>query len=154
MTKAGVPLASRSAKGHHSREIANTWYRVLHGVRKDFPDFRSLSFNKLRNRPATSFAGLPGAKSPRRSFATASPSRTISYGNYSYRDFRRVFKGVRRAYKHLAPVFAAVAEPFPADKVPQPSISLGKINRIRSLRRSGASPWRRPPSKPGSARIP
>lgn len=138
MTKAGVPLASRSAKGNHSREIANTWQRVLHRICKDYPDFRSLSFNKLRKTAGNLIRRIAGGEIAKTFLCHGKPVKDDPLSEvYSNRDFRRVFKALRRAYKHLAPVFAAVAEPFPAHKVPQPSLSLGKINRIRSLRAQG-----------------
>jgi hypothetical protein len=45
-------------KGNHANfQIPNSWFRLTEQVRKDDPEFRRLSFNKLRKRNSSGFPG-------------------------------------------------------------------------------------------------
>jgi hypothetical protein len=140
LTKKGVPLSARSKNGNHSREIQNAWNRLIARIHKDeeHKGFRKLSFNKLRKTAGNLIRRAASGEIARTFLCHGKPVKDDPLSEiYGNRDFRRVFKALRRVHKHLASVFAAVAEPFPAGKVPQPSIGLAKINRIRKLRAQG-----------------
>src|SRR5205823_4638 len=58
---------------------------------------------------------------------------------YTNKDFSKVFAALDAVGRHLAPMFARTAVPFPAAdaKEERPSISRGTIARIQQLRRQG-----------------
>lgn len=60
----GRPLSTTTKGGSRNMRIANTWKTLLQRVRKDFPQFRELSFNKLRKTAASFVHGSTGERLP------------------------------------------------------------------------------------------
>jgi hypothetical protein len=142
LTSKGIPLASRSAAGNRNMAVANAWTRLLDRVAKDHPQFgpgktRRLSFNKLRKTAGNLMRRAAGGEIQKTFLCHGKPVKDDPLSEvYSTRDFRRVFLALKKVHRHLSPMFAAVADPFPA-KAPQPALSLGTIKRIKTMKVQG-----------------
>ncbi len=118
--------------------IPNTWATLLERVRKDYPNFRKLSFNKLR-KTASSFV--------RRRYGGEVAGMFLAHGRvgsddllqrYADRNFRPVFRACRHWRKKLEKMFAGVVDPFPADgKKHNRSVTPGMIKKMAALRAEG-----------------
>jgi hypothetical protein len=138
LTKAGKPLHKQTKGGSRNMAIPNAWNTLLARVRKDVPEFRRLSFNKLR-KTASSFV--------RRKYGGEVAGMFLAHGRvvsdellerYADGDFRPVFRACRHWRKVLGKMFATVADPFPADgKKHNPSVTVGMIKKMKELRAQG-----------------
>ncbi len=137
VTTNGRPLNQQTVGGSRNMRIPNTWHTLRKRVRKDFPDFRKLSFNKLR-KTAASFV--------RRKYGGEVAGMFLAHGRvvtddllerYADRNFRPVFKACRHWRKVLEKMFARAADPFPtSDTKHNPSVTPGTIERIKERNRS------------------
>ena len=139
LTRRGLPLSKPTAGNNRNNKIPNAWNVLLQRVRKDRPDFRRLSFNKLRK---------TGADLVRRFSDIETASLFLCHGNpqridalldlYTNRHFDKVFAALDRVHEYLAPMFLAVADPFPADhKKHNPTVSLAQVKRMRAMKAKG-----------------
>lgn len=140
LSKTGKPLTQRTANSNRNMEVANAWYRAVARVKKDFPLFRKLSFNKLRKTSST-FIRRPKVGGGEVAGVFLCHGRVCSddlLEVYAERDFRAVFRATRKLRKALAPMFAKVSDPFPEDmRKSNPSLSLGQRKRMQTLRDQG-----------------
>lgn len=134
----GKPIAFTKG-GNRSQYFANRMKAILRRIAKDKPDFRALSFNKLRKTAATLIRKVGGANVAKEFIAHGTPADDTLLDLYTDRYFLEVFKAQAKVRKkYLLPMFAAVAEPFPADgKKSNPSLSLETRNKIKEMRAAG-----------------
>lgn len=139
VTKDGNPFWKRTEGGNPNSKIANAFTRLLNRIRKDHPEFRRLSFNKLRKTAGNIIRHLASGEIMRIFHSRGRPVLNDEHSErYSNRNFKRVFRAQLKSRKYLAPMFAAVADPFPEDqRATHPALSLGTINRIKTMRRQG-----------------
>jgi hypothetical protein len=117
-----------------NNQIANSWNRLLHRIRADKPGFTARSFNELR-KTAINFVRQQAGEEVASLFA--------SHGRPVHDELIRVYANPRCATLHattdairlkLDGVFKSASEPFRLVEVRGgPNISLGKIERIKSL---------------------
>jgi hypothetical protein len=134
-TKAGHFLHPH---GKRNNLIANSWSRLLSRVQKDYPNFRSRSFNKLRKTAINLVRQASGEELA---------SLFASHGQPVHDDLIRVYANPRWAPLHaatdgvrvkMASVFETVDEPFPAGETRGgPNISKKTIEEIGRLAREG-----------------
>ncbi len=112
---------------------------LLRRIQKDKPEFRKLSFNKLRKTGANLVRRFSDGETAAVFLCHGRPVKADALLDlYTDRHFDKVFAALDRVAEYLAPMFAGVADPFPADgKKHNPSVSLGQIKRMRALRAQG-----------------
>jgi hypothetical protein len=139
VTKDGNPFWQRTEGGNPNSKIANAFARLLNRVKKDNPDFRRLSFNKLRKTAGNIIRHLASGEIMRIFHSRGRPVLNDEHSDrYSNRTFKKVFRALVKARKHLAPMFAAAADPFPEDpRVRHPALSVGTITKIKTMRQQG-----------------
>jgi hypothetical protein len=138
LTRKGKPLTGGTKGGSRNMTIANAWSILLRRIQKDYPQFRKLSFNKLR-KTASSFV--------RRKYGAEIAGIFLAHGKvcsddllerYADRDFRPVFRACRHWRKRLEPMFAKVDDPFPLDmRKHNPSVTPGMIEKMKQLQAAG-----------------
>jgi hypothetical protein len=139
VTKTGKALSAPTKGNNRNGRIPSAWAGLTSRVRKDQPDFPRLSFNKLRKTAGNLVRRKAGGEMLALFHSRAKSVDVDDQAErYSDRPFDKLFDvlGVIRA--DLAPVFDAVADPFPADgRKRNPSISVGVREKIIQLRREG-----------------
>lgn len=138
----GSTLYKLTKGGNANQYLANQWQGVVDRVKKDKPDFRDLSFNKLRKSGTTFLTSLPSG-------GEAIANLFLGHG-YNYTEdanltvyvnapWPRLHTCVRELCDHFRPVWDAVPEPFadPGLKKGGSNISVAKIGEIRALHAEG-----------------
>lgn len=137
LTKKGKPL-SLTAGSNRNMAVPNAWAILTARVQKDHPGFRKLSFNKLRKTALDLVRRLSDGET---AGVFACHGQVVSddlLERYANRHFAKVFHAIDQLHKLLAPVFAKVADPFPADmKKHNPSVTLAQRKRMAVLRAQG-----------------
>lgn len=141
ISKEGTTFGERTKGDHRNQKIANSWNRLLRRIKKDDKEgetpFRRLSFNKLRKTSGNLIRRIANGETMKVFHARKKTVKGDEHADrYSNRQYKKVFRAIAKMGKYLAPVFAAVENPFP-DEVKKPSLSLGKRNRIQDLRQQG-----------------
>lgn len=118
VTKEGEPLADQTSGGNRAQAIPNAWGALTRRVRKlEDKNFRSLSFNKLRKTAINAIRDIADGETAGIFACHGKPVPSDGLIDlYSNRDFRRVHDACEKWGQKLAPMFAAVAEPFVAAK--------------------------------------
>jgi uncharacterized protein YerC len=141
MSKNGTSLQAPTKGNNRNSRIANAWNKLTERIQKDNPSFRWLPFNQLRKTSGELVRRKAGGEmlaifhSRRKSVAVDDQAE-----RYTNRPYDQLFAHLDGIRANLAPVFDAVADPFPADgKKHNPSTSLAERERIVSMRKDGAS---------------
>jgi hypothetical protein len=139
LTREGRPLTQPTENNNRNNKIANCWGRLYQRILKDKPDFRRLSFNKLRKTAGDlikrfSSGEIAGVFHSR---GQVVPTDDLS-DLYTNRHFDKVFHAIAAVRQYLAPIFEGVTDPFP-DEIKKPALSIGTIRRIKQLREQGYS---------------
>jgi hypothetical protein len=130
----GKPI-SFTKGGSRSQYFNNRMSSLLDRIAKDKPDFRRLSYNKLKKTAASLVKRAGGHNVAKEFIAHRQACDDPLLDLYAGRSFMKVFKAQTRVRKHLCPMFEAVPEPFPQDgKKNNPALSLEKRNKIKELR--------------------
>jgi hypothetical protein len=138
LNEKGKPINTLTKGSNANQHIFNRWKDLLEQVRKDYPDFRRLSFNKLRKSSSSRIRRYEGAEAAGLFLAHGETSTDDMIDRYTNRPFEAVFRGIDKVSIDLGPIFARVAEPFPADmRKRHPHYSLGTIKRIQALAEEG-----------------
>lgn len=139
-TRFDAPTAGNNANG----QIPNAWHRLTKRVRKDFPDFPALSFNKLR-KTAGNFVRMQATGEVAAVFLChGTPVGSDALLDlYTNRPFDKVFEALDAIGGRFESLWAAVEDPFPFErKKGGAKVSRGTIRKIRDLS-SGGTPNRR-----------
>jgi hypothetical protein len=139
LTREGRPLTQPTENNNRNNKIANCWGRLYQRILKDKPDFRRLSFNKLRKTAGDlikrfSSGEIAGVFHSR---GQVVPTDDLS-DLYTNRHFDKVFQAIAAVRQYLTPIFEGVTDPFP-DEIKKPALSIGTIRRIKQLREQGYS---------------
>ncbi len=130
----GKPI-SFTKGGNRSQYFNNRMGALLNRVARDRPDFRRLSFNKLKKTAASLVKRAGGPNVAKEFIAHGRACDDPLLDLYAGRYFLKVFKAQRRVRKHLRPMFDAVPVPFPDDgKRSNPALSLETRAKIKELR--------------------
>ena len=137
VTEAGRPINGSTKGGNRIQTIPNLWTKLTRRIQKDHSDFPSLSFNKLRKTAQNIIRKLSNGELAGIFGCRGKPVATDDLLDvYTDRPFFKVFKAQRKARKYLSPMFAA--EPILAgDERHNPSLSLGTISKIKTMRAEG-----------------
>lgn len=111
VNRKGKSLYGKSSGGDRSRQIANTWYRLLDRVQKKAPSFRRLGFNSLRDTSAQMVRNVAGGEIASIHLAHKHTTSDTLLGCYTSPNYKVLSKTLRRIERKLAPVWAAVDEP-------------------------------------------
>lgn len=136
----GESLFHDTESGNAGRRIQNLWYGgLLRRVRKDHPQFRTLSFGKLRKTAGNLIRRFSDGETQGVFLCHGQPVKTDDLSDiYSNRDFAKVFAAIRAVGEYLQPVFdAAPVQPFASPVRQSKGRAVGK--RIRELRSQGVS---------------
>lgn len=137
LTKSGRPLTQPTENNNRNNKIANCWGRLYQRIRKDHPQFRRLSFNKLRKTAGDFIKRFSSGEIAGVFHCRGQVVRTDDLSDvYTNRHFDKVFQAIEAVRQHLAPVFVNVTDPFPTE-IKKPSLSIGTINKIKRLREQG-----------------
>jgi hypothetical protein len=130
----GEPI-SFTKGGNRSQYFNNRMSSLLDRIGKDKPDFRRLSFNKLKKTAASLVKRAGGHNVAKEFIAHGQACDDPLLDLYAGRYFLKVFKAQRKVRKHLRPMFEAVPLPFPqGGKKSNPSLSLETRTKIKELR--------------------
>jgi integrase len=138
LTRDGRRFDALTKGNNRSQHIPNQWGRVLVRVRKDKPEFRKLSFNKLRKTSSNWVRHRWGKEVADAFLADGKRERVDAYTERRWGD---VLRACRWLGKKLAGIFSAAPDPWPAPVgkkvVPNTSVSPGTIKRMQTLRNQG-----------------
>jgi integrase len=138
LTREGKRFDALTKGNNRSQHIPNQWGRLLARVRKDKPDFRKLSFNKLRKTSSNWVRRRWGKEVADAFLADGKRERVDAYTERRWAD---VLRACRWLGKKLAGSLSAVTDPWPAPVgkklVPNTSVSPGTIKRMQTLRNDG-----------------
>lgn len=143
LNQMGNPLWRLTKGSNRSQDIPNTWNRLLDRVQKDFPEFRRLPFNSLRDTSGDLVRQIAGGETASLHLAHKHQTDDENLRRYTNPMTRRHTKALFKLEEKLATIFSGVADPFPAEmKIVQsegqvPNISVGTIRRIRKLYAEG-----------------
>ena len=135
LTAEGRPYRERRAKARASHIIPNFWGRLYSRISKDQDDFVQLSFNKLRKTGSYWIRAKHGTELAKLYLGQGKKEIVDAYAG---KPFQLMNRAVRRYHKLLAPMFQAVAVPFPEEnRKSNPSLSLAKQEKIKEMRLAG-----------------
>ncbi len=132
----GKPYWYLTRKKDRSTQIPDAWNRLLKRVKKDFPEFRRLSFNSLRDTSSDMIDKMGGSDFASLHLAHKHLSGDRSLRNYVNPNRKKHFKLIRLLERKLAPIWDGV-EPLIAE--PRNYIGFAKIEEIKKLRADGLS---------------
>jgi len=106
ITKQGQPFVKQTAAGNHSGRIPNIWAGLHNRIKKDHPDFRFLSFGKLRKTAGNFVKLFSDGEISGVFLCHGTPVKTDSLQDtYTNRPFGKVFKALDQVAVHLNPMF-------------------------------------------------
>jgi hypothetical protein len=139
VTKTGRALSAPTKGNNRGGRIPNAWTGLTKRIRKDYPDFPRLSFNKLRKTAGNMVRRKAGGEMLALFHSRAKSVDVDDQAErYTDRPFDKLFAVLDAIRADLAPVFDGVVDPFTADaRKRNPSISIGVRERIVQFRRQG-----------------
>ena len=140
LTRTGRPLSGPTKGNNRNSKIPRAWAHLLDRIRKDHPQARGLSFNKLRKTAGNLVRRFSDGETAGIFHCRGTPVKSDDLLDlYTNRPYDKVFAALDRVAEYLSPMFIEVPVPFPAADAPQerPALSKGTIKRIRQLRQQG-----------------
>ncbi|MHB0959271.1 MAG: hypothetical protein ACYC0X_23630 [Pirellulaceae bacterium] len=140
VSEQGEPLFHETETGNAGRRIQNLWYGgLMRRVVKDHPEFRTLSFGKLRKTAGNLIRRYSDGETQGVFLCHGQPVKSDELSDiYANRDFAKVFAAIRAVGEFLQPVFdASPKEPFASLMRQSKGRTVGK--RIQQLRSQGVS---------------
>ncbi|MHB8956573.1 MAG: hypothetical protein ACYC4U_26620 [Pirellulaceae bacterium] len=134
----GEPLFHETKGGNYSKRIQNLWQSgLLKRLRMDYPEFRRLSFGKLRKTAGNLIKRFSDGETAGVFLCHGTPVKTDALSDvYTNRDFAKVFAAIGRVQQYLQPMFNAA----PDDLFKQPSNQrIGRVivKRMHELQKEG-----------------
>jgi hypothetical protein len=139
VTRDGASVIRPTAGGNRAALIPNVWARLTDRIRKDFPEFRKLSFNKLRKTAGNLIRKVAGGEIAAVFLCHGQTVRSDDLAEvYTDRPFDKVFETLQTVRRELESVFTAEVVPFPDTRNKRnPHFSLAVRERIITLRMEG-----------------
>ena len=110
-TAKGKPYWTTMGRG--TQRFGKLWNDLIDRVQRDKPQFRRLSFGKLRKTSGDLIREFSSGETMRTFHCRGKPVSGDEHSEvYTNKPFGKVFKAIKRVEDHLAPMFAAVADPF------------------------------------------
>lgn len=133
----GHSFTKKTASGNPNNQLTNAWNRLLRRVRKDYPEFRWLPHEALRDTAANWIRGEFGGEIAEVFLSHGAPigSRKSLVECYTNKPFGRLFDALKWLEQKLQPVFEATPEnPFPEDrKLGGGGLTLKQQRKIKRL---------------------
>lgn len=137
-TRTGRSLQAPTSGNNRPQAIANAWAGLWKRICKDNPNFRKLSFNKLRKTSSDMIRKIAGGEVAGMFLCHGETTGDELLDVYTNRNYAEVFSAQEKMREKLAGMFARVSEPFPVDYIrSNPALSLGKIKKIQDMIRAG-----------------
>jgi hypothetical protein len=139
LSEDGTPLVKQTANGNRASRIANLWNADLtRRIRKSKPEFRSLSFNKIRKTAGNMIRDLSDGEVAGVFLCHGEPVRSDTLIDiYTNRPFAKVFKAIRMSRERLQSMFEFHAEWPDERKKGGLNIPFAKVEQIQSLYEKG-----------------
>jgi hypothetical protein len=118
-----------------SNKVAAAWGRLLKRVRKDQPEFRSLSFNKLRKTSSRAIRRLAGGEAASIFLAHGETTDDDQLEAYASRHFAPLFEALDQYRQEIKRIFDT-----PLATGRRAVVPLGRIEHIRALWHDGVRP--------------
>ena len=135
----GLRYDAPTKSNNPNYQIPNGWSLLSKRIRKHQPDFRILSFNKLRKTAGNLVRSEAGGEIAAIFLCHGNPVPADALLDlYTNRPFAKVFTAIERVGEKLRPLWSGVEVPFP-DLLEKsgPNISLATIRRIQAMKRQG-----------------
>ena len=134
----GEPLFHETKGGNYSKRIQNLWQSgLMKRIRMDYPEFRTLSFGKLRKTAGNLIKRFSDGETAGVFLCHGSPVKTDALSDvYTNRDFAKLFAAIRKVQDYLQPMFDAA----PKDLFKQPpNQRIGRriVKQMHELQRAG-----------------
>lgn len=142
LTETGKTLAGSTKGGNRKQVIPSAFSSLIERIRKDYPEFRALSFNKLRKTSTDAIRQIAGGEVGGVFGGRGKPCNTDDQlERYSNKPFLALFAAIQTYGEQLASVFAPIADPFPAGKKKgsNSKVSVGKRKQVKELRAAGVT---------------
>jgi hypothetical protein len=142
LTAEGTPYWRKTKGGNRAQDIPNLWTAVLDRVTKDFPNFRRLPFNSLRDTSSDRIRRIAGGEIASVHLAHKHQTDDYLLGAYTNPLRKRHAKALAKLEAKYARIFLSVENPFPTEqpkitKDGGPNISVGQSRRIQQLENQG-----------------
>lgn len=133
VTRKGKQLIEASKGNFRGQYIPNRWSRLLDRVRKDHPEFRRLSVNKLRKTAGTLIREVAGGEIAGIFLAHGRAVKTDDLAEvYTNRPFPQVWAAQDKVWEQLKDIFVG-------DAVTEAKISVGTVRQIQAMHAGGAT---------------
>jgi hypothetical protein len=133
VTASGKQLIEPTKSNFRGAYIPNRWSTLLRRIRVDYPEFRKLSFNKLRKTAGNLIRQFSDGEIAGIFLCHGQAVRTDDLADvYTNRPWQKVFEAQDRVWEYLKDIF--IGECYAETK-----ISIGTINKIKALHRQGLS---------------
>lgn len=107
-------------------------------IRREFPEFRSLTYNKLRKTAASLIRSQAGGEIASIFLCHGSPAGQDELIEvYTNRPYAKVFAAIDDLGRWLRPVFTDLEHAFESGRPPKPGLSKHKARQIQRLARQG-----------------
>ena len=138
VTERGKPVWHGTKSGHLSDGVSNIWYRLIKRVRKDKPDFRPYSFNKLRKTAATRVLKIADAETASMILAHKTIGEDELLHAYANLPWEKLFAAQQQIEKEMESVLAA-GGPDPWTEKPKTYIGLARTREISRMKADGVA---------------
>ena len=133
VTETGKQLIEPTKSNYRGNYIPNRWTALLRRIQKDHPDFRALSFNKLRKTASNLIRECSDGEIAGIFLCHGQAVKTDDLADvYTNRPFWKVFQAQERVWDSLKPFFQGEA-------VAECKVSVGTIRKIQALHDAGVS---------------
>ena len=124
---------------HPNYQIANRWCGLTQRIQADHPEFRSLSFNKLRKTAGNFVRAESHGEVAAVFLCHGTPVKSDELLDlYTNRPFAKVFDAIDRVGERLRAAWAGILQPFPERRRETIStLSPSTIRRVRLLKDQG-----------------
>ena len=140
LSNRGLPLFRTTSGGNSGQRIKNIWeHGLMRRVRKEYPEFRKLSFGKLRKTASSLIRRFGDGETASVFLCHGRPVKSNKLLDiYAERDFARVFRAIRKVEEYLQPVFESAPEDLHAQPQPQKT-GRRTVKRLFALKEQGHS---------------
>ena len=133
LTENGKPIIEPTDANNPGQYLPNLWNRLITRVRKDQPNFRKLSFNKLRKTAGNFVRQVADGEIMGVFLSHGEPVKGDELSEvYSDKPFPKVFKAQDAVWESLKDIFAAEA-------IAHCHTTIGTIKKIQRLHADGLS---------------
>jgi hypothetical protein len=130
VTSKGKQLIEATKNNFRGAYIPNRWHHLLARVREDQPDFRRLSFNKLRKTAGNLIREVADGEIAGIFLSHGQAVKDDQLEAYTNRPFDKVWEAQDKVWELLKDIFVG-------DAVPKARISIGTITKMQTMHEQG-----------------